>query len=47
MDSIYGQLNRKDTEDEYLCKSKKWMKSDFDDRVKDYPKLPNGSYIIT
>ena len=46
MNSIYGQTIRKDIEEEYLCKSKHWMETEFDDRVKDYWKLPNGNYIV-
>ena len=36
MNSIYGQTIRKDIEEEYLCKSKHWMETEYDDRVKDY-----------
>ena len=46
MNSIYGQTIRKDIDDEYLCKSEQWMKTEFDERVKDYWKLPNGNYIV-
>ena len=37
---------RKDIEEEYLCKSEHWMKTQFEERVKDYWKLPNGNYIV-
>ena len=46
MNSVYGQTIRKDIEEEYLCKSRHWMETEFDDRVKDYWKLPNGKYIV-
>jgi len=46
MNSIYGQTIRKDIDDEYLCKSEQWMKTEFDERVKDYWKLSNGNYIV-
>ena len=46
MNSIYGQTIRKDIEEEYLCKTKHWMETEYDDRVKDYWKLPNGKYIV-
>ena len=46
MNSIYGQTIRKDIEEEYLCKSRHWMETEFDDRVKDYWRLPNGKYIV-
>ena len=46
MNSIYGKTIRKDIDEEYLCKSKHWMETEFDNRVKDYWKLANGNYIV-
>ena len=46
MNSIYGQTIRKDIEEEYLCKTKYWMETEYDERVKDYWKLPNGNYFV-
>ena len=46
MYSIYGQTIRKDIEEEYLCKSEHWIKTQFDERVEDYWRLPTGNYIV-
>ena len=46
MNSIYGQTIRRDIEDEFCCKTENWMKTEYDERVKDYWKLPNGDYIV-
>ena len=46
MNSLYGQTIRKDIEEEFSCKTEHWMKTEFDDRVKDYWKLANGNYIV-
>ena len=46
MNSLYGQTIRKDIEEEFSCKTEHWMKTKFDDRVKDYWKLANGNYIV-
>ena len=46
MNSIYGQTIRRDIEDEFCCKTEYWMKTEYDERVKDYWKLPNGDYIV-
>ena len=36
MNSLYGQTIRKDIEEEFCCKTEHWMKTEFDERVKDY-----------
>ena len=46
MNSLYGQTIRKDIEEEFCCKTEHWMKTEFDERVKDYWKLANGNYIV-
>ena len=46
MNSIYGQTIRRDIEDEFCCKTENWMKTEYDERVKDYWRLPNGHYIV-
>ena len=46
MNSIYGQTIRRDIEDEFCCKTENWVKMEYDERVKDYWKLPNGDYIV-
>ena len=46
MNSLYGQTIRRDIEGELSCKTGHWMKTEFDDRVKDYWKLANGNYIV-
>ena len=34
------------SDDEFCCKTENWMKTEYDERVKDYWKLPNGEYIV-
>ena len=46
MNSLYGVQIRKDINESYYCKSKNWMKTEFDENVLDYWKLPNGNYIV-
>ena len=46
MNSIYGQTIGRDIEDEFCCKTEQGMKTEYDERVKDYWKLPNGDYIV-
>ena len=45
MNSLYGVQIRKDINKSYYCKSENWMKTEFDENVLDYWKLPNGNYI--
>ena len=46
MNSLYGVQIRKDINESYHCKSETWMKTEFDENVIDYWKLPNGNYIV-
>ena len=46
MNSSYGVQIRKDINESYHCKSETWMKTEFDENVLDYWKLPNGNYIV-
>ena len=46
MNSLYGVQIRKDINESYCCKSETWMKTEFDENVLDYWKLPNGNYIV-
>ena len=46
MNSLNGVQIRKDFNESYYCKSENWMKTEFDENVLDYWKLPNGNYIV-
>ena len=46
MNSSYGVQIRKDINESYNCKSENWMKTEFDENVLEYWKLPNGNYIV-
>ena len=46
MNNLYGVPIRKDINETYYCKSEYWMKTEFDEKVLDYWKLPNGNYIV-
>ena len=46
MNSLYGVQIRKDINESYYCKSETWMKTEYDENVLDYWKLPNGNYIV-
>ena len=46
MNSLYGVQIRRDINESYYCKSESWMKTEFDEIVLDYWKLPNGNYIV-
>ena len=46
MNSLYGVHIRRDINDSYYCKSETWMKTEFDENVLDYWKLPNGNSIV-
>ena len=46
MNSLYGVQIRKDINESYSCKSETWMKTEFDENVLDFWKLPNGNYIV-
>ena len=43
--SLYGFRIRRDNES-YYCKPESWMKTDFDENVVEFWKLPNGNYIV-
>ena len=46
LNSLYTIQICKDITEFYKCKTKHWMKSEFDENVLDYWKLPNGDYIV-
>ena len=46
MNSLYGVQIRKDINESYYCKLEIWMKTEFDENVLDYWKLPNGNYFV-
>ena len=46
MNSLYGVQIRKDINESYHSKSETWMKTEFDENVLDYWKLPNENYIV-
>ena len=46
MNSLYGIQIRRDINELYYCKSETWMKTEFDQNVLGYWKLPNGNYIV-
>ena len=46
MNSVYGEIIRKDIEETFACKSEAWMMSEYDERVKDYWKISGINYIV-
>ena len=46
VNSLYEVQIRKDIDQSYRCKSQHWMKTEYDDNVLDYWRLPNGNYIV-
>ena len=46
MNSLYGVQIRRDINESYNCKPEIWMKTEFDENVLDYWRLPNGNYIL-
>ena len=44
--SLYGVQLRKDIDHSYRCKSQHWMEAEYDEKVLDYWRLPNGIYIV-
>ena len=46
MNSLYGVQIRRDINKSYYCKSKTWVKTEFDGNVLGYWKLPNGNYTV-
>ena len=46
MNSLFGENIRKDIEEKFACKSEMWMRTEYDERVKDYWKISNINYIV-
>ena len=46
MNSLYGAQIRRDINGSFYCKSDTWMKTEFDENVLEYWKLPNRNYIV-
>ena len=46
LNSLCGVQIRKDINKSYYCKSETWMKTEFDENVLDYSKLPNGNFFV-
>ena len=46
MNLLYGQLFRKDNDEEYIIRSENWLVKNNDERVVDYEPLPNGEYVM-
>ena len=46
MNSHYGVQIRRDINEIRCCKSETWIKTEFDENVLDYWKLPNGNSIV-
>ena len=46
MNSLYGVQIQKDIDQFYKCISEHWMKTEYDDNVLDYWKLPDGNFIV-
>ena len=46
MNSLYGEVLRKDISESYHCKSEMWMQTEYDERVLDYQKTNYGNYIV-
>ena len=44
--SLYGVQIRRGINESYYCKSETRMKTEFDENVVDYWKLPKGTYIV-
>ena len=44
--SVYGGNIRKDINEEYKCVTENWMRENFDDRVKEWFPLKNGSLTV-
>ena len=44
MKSFYGEQTSKDLNESFYCKSEIWMKTEFDENVLDFWKIPNEKY---
>ena len=40
---LYGEQIRKDTEENYQCKSEMWMQTEYDEQVLDYQRNSYGN----
>ena len=46
LNSLCGVQTRKGINESCYCKSESWMKTEFDENVLDYWKLPNENYSV-
>ena len=46
LNSLYGFQIRRDINESFYCKSETWIKTEFDENVLDYWKIPKGNYIV-
>ena len=46
MNNLYGVQIRRDINETFFCKSETWMKTEFDENVLEYWKLPDANYIV-
>ena len=46
MNSLYGIQIRRNIIESYYCKSESWMKTEIDENVLNYWKIPNQNYIV-
>ena len=45
MNGLYGVQIRKDNNESLHCKSQTWMKTEYEENVLDYLKLPNEIFL--
>ena len=46
MNSAYGVQKQKDIIESFYCTSETWMKTEYDEKVLDFWKLPNENYFL-
>ena len=46
MNNLYGVQMRRDINEPFKCKSEHWMKTEYDDNVLDYWRLPRENYFV-
>ena len=46
MNSLYGEKIRKHIDGKFCCKSKNWMRTEYDERVKDSWTLPTRNNFV-
>ena len=46
MNSLYEDQIRREINESYYCKSETWMKTEFEENVLEYWRLPKGNYIV-